>query len=77
MPMMMPQILRSDDFRRSQKPRYLENETSFSLQIKNSLITHQGLLNIAKNSFVAEVTLNYSEIIDMCNPKIIEHNKEL
>ena len=34
MPMMTSQILRSADFTKSQKPRYLENETLFSLQIK-------------------------------------------
>ena len=34
MPMMMSQILRSVDFTKSQKPRYLESERSFSLQIK-------------------------------------------
>ena len=34
MPMMASQILRSVDFTKSQKPRYLENETPFSLQIK-------------------------------------------
>ena len=32
--MMTSQILRSVDFTKSQKPRYLENETSFSLEIK-------------------------------------------
>ena len=32
--MMTSQILRSVDFTKSQKPTYLENETSFSLQIK-------------------------------------------
>ena len=32
--MMTSQILRSEDFTKSQKPRYLENETSFSIQIK-------------------------------------------
>ena len=31
---MTSQILSSVDFKKSQKPRYLENETSFSLQIK-------------------------------------------
>ena len=44
MPMVTSQILRSVDFIISQKPIYPENETSFSLQIKNSLITHQRLL---------------------------------
>ena len=32
--MMTSQILKFADFRKSQKPRYLENETSFFLQIK-------------------------------------------
>ena len=32
--MMTSQILGSVDFTKSEKPRYLENETSFSLQIK-------------------------------------------
>ena len=32
--MMTSQILRSVDFTKSQKPRYLENETSFSLEMK-------------------------------------------
>ena len=37
------QILKSEDFTKTQKSRYLENETSFFLQIKK-LITHQELL---------------------------------
>ena len=41
--MMMSQIFESVDFTETQKSQYLENETFF-LQIKNSLITHQGLL---------------------------------
>ena len=41
--MMTSQILRSVDFTKSQKPRYLENETSF-------------YHFIAKSNFVAEVT---------------------
>ena len=45
MPMMMSQILSSVDFTKSQKPRYLENETSFSLQIKK-IINYSGLLTI-------------------------------
>ena len=44
MPMMTSQILKSVDFTKTQKSRYLENETSFFLQIKKSLITHLGLL---------------------------------
>ena len=34
MPMMMSLILGSVDFTKSQKPRYLENAASFSLQTK-------------------------------------------
>ena len=34
MPMMTSQILKSMDFTKTQKSRYLENETSFFLQIK-------------------------------------------
>ena len=41
---MTSQILKSADFTKSQKSRYLEKETLFLLQIKKSLITHQGLL---------------------------------
>ena len=40
--MMMSQILKSSDFTKTQKSRYLENETFF-LQIKK-LATYQGLL---------------------------------
>ena len=43
--MMTSQILKSADFTKTQKSRYLENELLFFLQIKNSLITHQGLLH--------------------------------
>ena len=34
MPMMTSQILSSVDFTKTQKPRYLENETLFLFQIK-------------------------------------------
>ena len=43
MSMITSQILKFVDFTKTQKFRYHENETYF-LQIKNSLITHQGLL---------------------------------
>ena len=52
--MMTSQILNSVDFTKTQKPRYLENETIFSSK-KKSLITHKGYF-MTKNSFVAEVT---------------------
>ena len=59
MSMVTSQILRSVDFTKSHKPRYVENKTSFSLQIKNLLITHERLF-LAKNRFVAEVTFKFN-----------------
>ena len=44
--MMASQILKSMDFTKTQKSRYLEKETFF-IQIKK-LITHQGLLYCKK-----------------------------
>ena len=52
--MMTSQILKSVDFTKTQKSRYLENETFF-LQIKTLCI--KGYF-MARNSFVAEVTFN-------------------
>ena len=43
MPMMTAQILKSVDFSKTQKSRNLEKGIFF-LQIKSSLIVHQGLL---------------------------------
>ena len=42
--MMTSQILKSTPFTKTQKSRYLENETLLFLQIKKSLIRHQALL---------------------------------
>ena len=53
MPVMTSQILRSVDFTKTQKSRYLKNETLSFLQIKNSLITHQRLL-YCKKQFCSE-----------------------
>ena len=53
--MVTSQILRSADFAKSQKPKYLENET-FSLQIKKFIKFHIKAYFMAKNSLVAEVT---------------------
>ena len=43
MPVTTSQILKSVDFTRTQKSRYLENEILFFLQVKK-FVTHQGLL---------------------------------
>ena len=43
MHMVTSQILKSVNFTKTEKSRYLENETMFFLQIKKSAITHQGL----------------------------------
>ena len=47
--MMTSQILKSVHFTKTQKSRQLENETFFFFQIKNQLITHQGLLYCGGN----------------------------
>ena len=57
MSMMMSQILKFVDFKKTQKSTYVENETLFFLRKKNSLIIHQGYFT-AKNTFVPEVTFN-------------------
>ena len=49
--MVMSEILKSVDFTKTQKSRYLENKT-FYIQIKK-LITHQGLL-YCKKEFCSE-----------------------
>ena len=54
MPMITSQILKSVDFTKTQKSRYLKNEFFF-LQIKIYQLDIKGYL-ITKTSFVAEVT---------------------
>ena len=61
MSVMTPQILKFVDFTKTQRSRYIENQTLLFLQIKvKLLITHQGLL-YGKNIFVAEVTFKKCE----------------
>ena len=54
--MMTSQILRSVDFTKPQKPRYFENESSFSIQIKKFINYKSEATLWKKNSFVVEVT---------------------
>ena len=54
--MMMPQILKSVDFTKTEKSRYLENETLFFLQIQKFVYYTSRATLLQKNSFVAEVT---------------------
>ena len=51
--------MKSVDFAKTQKPRYLENETLFFLQTKKFInyCTHQVVL-MTKNGFVVKVTSN-------------------
>ena len=53
--MMMSQILKSHDFTKTQKFRYLENETFF-LQIKKVINCASRATLWQKNSLVVEVT---------------------
>ena len=57
MPMMTSHILKSVDFTKAKKSRYLENETLFYSQTKNNQLLIKGYF-MAKNSFVVEVTVN-------------------
>ena len=45
MPMMTSQVLKFVDFKKTQKSRYLKNETFSFSNKKITLTTHQGLLN--------------------------------
>ena len=57
MPMMTSQIFKSVDFPKTQKSRYLENETLFFLQIKK-FINYTSRATLLQKSFVAKVTFN-------------------
>ena len=54
----MSQILKSVDFTKTQKSRYLKNEALFFLQIKKFINYTSRATLWQKNSFVAEVTFN-------------------
>ena len=56
--MMTPKILKSVDFTKTQKSRYLENETLFFLQLKKIINYTSRATFMTKNSFVAEVNFN-------------------
>ena len=58
MAMMMSQTFKSVDFTKTQKSRYLKNETFFLLMKKLINCTSRATL-WEKNSFVAEVTFKY------------------
>ena len=53
--MMTPQILKSLNFTKTQKSRYLENENLLFLKIKNHELHIKGYC-IGKNTFILEVT---------------------
>ena len=57
MSMMTSQILKFVCFAKTQKSRYLENETLFFLQIKK-FNNYTSRAIFGKNTFVAEVTFN-------------------
>ena len=56
--MTMSQVLKFADLPKTQKPKYLENETIPILEMKK-FVTPQGY-NMAKNSFLSEVTFRPS-----------------
>ena len=52
-------ILKFVDFTKTQKSKYLENETLFFLQIKKFINYSSRVTLWQKNSFMAEVTFKY------------------
>ena len=58
MPMMTSQILKSLNFTKTQKSRYLKNKTLFFLEIKKIINCTSGVTLWQKKVFVAEVTFN-------------------
>ena len=56
--MMTSQILQSVDFIKTQKSRYLNNETLFLLQIKQFINCISRATLWQKNNFVAEIIFN-------------------
>ena len=58
--MMTSQILKSGEVTKTQKSRYLENETLFFLRIKKIHLLHTKGYFMAKSSFAAELTFNKS-----------------
>ena len=59
--MMTSRILKSLDFTKTEKSRYLESETLFFLQIKKIINYTLRATLLQKNSFVAKVTFNNTE----------------
>ena len=58
MPMLTSQILRSVDFTKTQKSRYLESKTLFFLQNKKINYTSWATLKYIKIVYFVEVTFN-------------------
>ena len=67
----MPQTLKSVDFTKTQKSRYLDDETLFFLQIKKNLITHQELLYGKKHFcsggklYCVNVVVKFARVVGM------------
>ena len=62
MHMMMSQTFKSVDFTKTQKSRYLKNETLFFLLMKKLINCTSRATLWEKNSFVAEVTFKYTTL---------------
>ena len=60
---MTSQILKSEDFTKTQKSRYLKNETLFFLRIKKFINYTSRAALLQKKSFAAEVTFKSTSAI--------------
>ena len=65
--MMTSQTLKSVDFTKAQKSRYLDNETLFSFRIKK-IINCASKATSCKDSFVAEVTFKLPDYLSYYTP---------
>ena len=72
--MMTSWILKSVDFTKTQKSRYLEGETLLILQIKK-FINYRLMATYWKNSFVAEVTFNTNTYAPQFELSVPQSNK--
>ena len=73
--MMMPEILRSVHFTKTQKSKYLENKTLFFLQIKKFINNTSRATLLRIRIFVTDIDLKKKVFYD-CQPQRLADNKQ-
>ena len=72
---MMPEILRSVHFTKTQKSKYLENKTLFFLQIKKFINNTSRATLLRIRIFVTDIDLKKKVFYD-CQPQRLADNKQ-